>query len=83
MPGYNTSTWTSRELSLGLPESKAGVGFFVTTFTLDIPEGYDVPISFVFKEPVGQPYRVYLFVNGWMMGKRVGNLGFVMLHMFG
>lgn len=23
----------------------------------------------------GQPYRALLFVNGWMMGKRVGNLG--------
>ncbi|KAG8928066.1 hypothetical protein FRC02_007399 [Tulasnella sp. 418] len=23
----------------------------------------------------GQPYRALLFVNGWMMGKRIGNLG--------
>ena len=25
----------------------------------------------------GQPYRAILFVNGWMMGKRVANLGCV------
>ncbi|KAK0504451.1 hypothetical protein EDD18DRAFT_1063162, partial [Armillaria luteobubalina] len=43
----------------------------------DIPAGYDVHISFVFDELLGQLYRVYLFVNGWMMGKRVGNLGTV------
>lgn len=33
-------------------------------------------LSFNFEEPFGQPYRAYLFVNGWMMGKRVGNLGY-------
>jgi hypothetical protein len=32
-------------------------------------------ISFNFNEGLGQPYRALLFVNGWMMGKRVGNLG--------
>lgn len=79
LPGYDTSPWESRDLSNGLPNSTAGAGFFVTTFELDIPAGYDVPISFVFDEPLGQPYRVYLFVNGWMMGKRVGNLGYVYL----
>jgi len=32
-------------------------------------------LSFTFEEDFGQPYRAFLFVNGWMMGKRVGNLG--------
>jgi len=32
-------------------------------------------MSFTFQEPLRQPYRALLFVNGWMMGKRVGNLG--------
>jgi hypothetical protein len=75
LPGFDTSSWESRDLSEGLPNSAAGVGFFVTTFDLSIPEGFDVPLSFTFEEPLGQPYRLYLFVNGWMMGKRVGNLG--------
>jgi len=47
----------------------------VTTFDLDIPRGIDAMMSFTFGEQLGQPYRAYLFVNGWMMGKRVGNLG--------
>ncbi|KAG6845067.1 hypothetical protein H0H87_001129 [Tephrocybe sp. NHM501043] len=67
--------WPSRDLTEGLPGSKAGVGFFVTTFRLAIPKGFDVPMSFTFQEPLGQPYRAFLFINGWMMGKRVGNLG--------
>ncbi|KAK0186885.1 glycoside hydrolase family 35 protein [Armillaria mellea] len=75
LPGFDTSTWESRDLHHGLPKYAAGVGFFVTTFDLHIPEGFDVPMSFNFNEPLGQPYRAYLFVNGWMMGKRVGNLG--------
>lgn len=75
LPGFDTSSWQSRNVSAGLPNGAAGVGFFVTTFDLNIPSGLDVLLSFTFEEALGQPYRVYLFVNGWMMGKRVGNLG--------
>jgi len=75
LPGFDTSSWVSRDLSTGLPGGSAGVGFFVTTFKLNIPAGIDAFMSFTFEEPLGQDYRVYLFVNGWMMGKRVANLG--------
>lgn len=74
LPDFDTSSWTRRSLSSGLPNSAAGLGFFVTTFDLSIPSGTDVPISFNF-DNFDQPYRAYLFVNGWMMGKRVANLG--------
>ena len=50
----------------------------MTTFELNVPRGRDVPLSFVFdkgSEDTNTPYRAILFVNGWMMGKRVGNLG--------
>ncbi|KAI0301135.1 glycoside hydrolase superfamily [Multifurca ochricompacta] len=63
-------------LSAGLPNGAAGVGFFVTTFQLKIPAGFDVMMSFTFDEST-EPYRAFLFVNGWMMGKRVANLGYV------
>jgi len=75
LPSYPTASWVSRSLSEGLPNNVAGVGFFVTTFKLYIPQYLDVMMSFTFQEPLGQPYRAFLFVNGWMMGKRVGNLG--------
>jgi len=76
LPGFDTSKWEHRDLSVGLPGSSAGVGFFVSTFNLNIPEDQDVFMSFNFDNgTLGQPYRAYLFVNGWMMGKRVGNLG--------
>ncbi|KAJ7327585.1 glycoside hydrolase family 35 protein [Mycena albidolilacea] len=75
LPGFDTSSWASRDLATGLPGDSAGVGFFVTTFSLNIPSGIDAFLSFTFEEPLGQDYRLYLFVNGWMMGKRVANLG--------
>ena len=82
LPGFETSSWTRRPLSSGLPDGAAGVGFFVTTFDLNLPEGTDVPLSFTFDDGLpmtngvsGQPYRAIFFVNGWMMGKRVANLG--------
>uniref|UniRef100_A0A0W0G687 Putative glycoside hydrolase family 35 protein n=1 Tax=Moniliophthora roreri TaxID=221103 RepID=A0A0W0G687_MONRR len=73
LPGFDSSTWESRdELSL---DAEAGVGFFVTTFELYMPCGIDVMMNFVFEEEFGLPYRALLFVNGWMMGKRIGTLG--------
>lgn len=74
LPGFDTSSWALRDLSEGLPNAAAGVGFFVTTFNLSIPDGFDVPMSFMF-DNTSQPYRSQLYVNGWMMGKRVSNLG--------
>ena len=66
-------------MTSGLP-SGAGVGFFVTEFELNIPKNADAMMSFVFTEPLGQLYRARLFVNGWMMGKRNANVGYVSLH---
>ena len=75
LPGFNVSSWESRPLSDGLDNgSKAGVGFFVTTFRLDVPKGVDAMMSFAFSKEEG-PYRALLFVNGWKFGKRVANIG--------
>ncbi|EKM56228.1 glycoside hydrolase family 35 protein [Phanerochaete carnosa HHB-10118-sp] len=79
LPGFDTSSWASRSLSSGLPNDTAGVGFFVTTFNLAVPQGVDAMFSFVFDNntavPAGQAYRALLFVNGWQYGKRVANIG--------
>ena len=57
--------------------SAAGVGFYTTSFELDIPDGYDVPMSFVLNgtssagriDNSGFNYRCQLFVNGYQFGK--------------
>ena len=68
LPGFDTSHWTARSLSQGLPNGEAGAGFFVTTFDLNIESGLDAFLSFEF-ENANQPYRAILFVNGWHFGK--------------
>ncbi|KAJ7445072.1 glycoside hydrolase family 35 protein [Mycena latifolia] len=75
LPGFDTSGWEERPLGEGLPGGGAGIGFFVTTFELDIEQYLDVHMSFTFEDPLGVAYRALIFVNGWMMGKRVANLG--------
>ncbi|PCH40579.1 glycoside hydrolase family 35 protein [Wolfiporia cocos MD-104 SS10] len=74
LPGFDTSNWEERDLSEGLPSGGAGVGFFVTTFNLSIPQETDVLMSFQF-DTTNQTYRALLFVNGWNYGKRVANIG--------
>ena len=69
LPGFDTSSWTARDLSEGLPSGGAGVGFFVTTFNLTLPQDTDTLLSFQTETENTQAYRARLFVNGWMFGK--------------
>lgn len=53
-----------------------GVGFYATTFELNVPRGYDVPLYFVFQNASQElngtqaaAYRVQLFINGWQYGE--------------
>lgn len=62
---------------------KAGIAFYFTSFDLDMPHGYDIPISIqvgkkskplvdAAKRPA---YRLQIYVNGWQFGKYVNNIG--------
>ncbi|KAL7621478.1 hypothetical protein AAE478_008801 [Parahypoxylon ruwenzoriense] len=78
--GYHQPSPPSRDWQVSNPivngTGTAGVGFYTTTFELDVPAGYDVPLSFVFANTTaGANYRCQLFVNGWQFGKYVANLG--------
>jgi hypothetical protein len=63
--------------------TKAGIGFFGAEFELDLPKGYDIPLSFTFSNSTTTnstgsstpAYRVQLYVNGWQYGKYVNNIG--------
>lgn len=77
-PATKEAGWKTRS---PLEEGVSGVdvGFFVAKFELKVPEGWDVPVSFVFGNGTTprekENYRIQLFVNGWQMGKYVANLG--------
>lgn len=55
--------------------SKPGIGFFGAEFDLDIPSGWDVPLSISFTNSSSEAYRVQLYVNGWQYGKYINNIG--------
>ncbi|KAI5790579.1 beta-galactosidase A [Peziza echinospora] len=77
LPGYDTTKWGLRS-PIGDGVEDAGIGFFVTKFDLSLPTGYDIPLSFDFKNTTGVTpanYRALLFVNGYQFGKYVNNLG--------
>ncbi|KAI1091381.1 glycoside hydrolase family 35 protein [Rostrohypoxylon terebratum] len=80
--GYHQPSPPSQDWEISNPIidgiKSAGIGFFTTTFDLNIPIGYDVPLSFVFANASttsSSNYRCQLFVNGWQFGKYVANLG--------
>lgn len=78
-PNPPSSSWASGSPVNGI--KNAGVAFYTTSFELDLPKGYDVPLSFNFGNSTGSDgegtsdYRVQLWVNGWQFGKYVNNIG--------
>ena len=81
--------WKPSERSPMEGISSAGVGWFVTTFDLDMPEGYDVPLAIQlpdirkvstrghesYASSASGTYRAQIYVNGWQYGKYVHHLG--------
>lgn len=74
-PGPPVDSW-STDVSPTNGIGSAGVGFFATSFDLDLPAGYDVPLSVRFPAINStSTVRVQLWVNGWQYGKYVSNIG--------
>lgn len=70
LPRAPTEDWQDGSPLKGL--DKPGLAFYTASFELDMPAGYDVPLSFVFANTtVDSPtaFRVLLYVNGWQFGK--------------
>jgi beta-galactosidase GanA len=71
LPGHPDGSWTR-----GAPvRVSPGVTWTRTAFGLDLPKGQDVPVALRFGGPVGQGYRVQIFLNGWNLGQYGGDIG--------
>ncbi|UPK99356.1 hypothetical protein LCI18_010291 [Fusarium solani-melongenae] len=57
--------------------SGPGLGYFTTSFDLNLPQGWDAPLFFSFaNETVPTPaYRAQLFVNGYNFGHYINEVG--------
>ena len=71
-PKAPTSEWKIGKPTEGL--NTAGVRFYYASFDLDLPLGYNIPISFLFANGTAEgskasSYRSQLYVNGYQFGK--------------
>ncbi|KIX93286.1 uncharacterized protein Z520_10929 [Fonsecaea multimorphosa CBS 102226] len=80
-PPIDTAAWSEKN-PMDPTVTTIGPGaveFFATNFTLAIPDGYDVPLSFVFANTSASSpatsYRAQLWINGWQFGKYISHLG--------
>jgi len=86
LPSPPSESWETRSPLTDI--SSPGVGFFTTSFILDLPVGYDLPLSFIFTNttssssssspsPTSPPanYRAQLYINGFQFGKYINHIG--------
>lgn len=72
--------WVKNSTGPTTPLSKPGVTFYTTDFDLDIPKGWDVPLSFIFDggsiQGGGQGrYRAQIWLNGYHFGRYLQGIG--------
>jgi hypothetical protein len=69
--------WKVSTPSNGIGE--AGVGFWTTRFDLDLPYGYDIPLSFNIEPSVTNGtldvFRAWIWVNGYQYGRYINHIG--------
>lgn len=76
--GWHLPKPPSRNWATGSPVEdivEAGIRLYTTQFSLDLPEGWDIPLNIDFDRAKDVDFRVQLFVNGWQFGKLIGRLG--------
>ncbi|HEY9241461.1 MAG TPA: beta-galactosidase [Streptosporangiaceae bacterium] len=81
LPGYPDGSWQP----VSLPDSWAsrgvppGIGWYRTSFALNLPRGSYVPVDVQIGGPGpgagAAAYRAFIYVNGWLIGRYVNNAG--------
>ena len=73
LPGYPDQNWST--VTLPNRSARAGVAWYRTTFTLNLPASQDVPLGITFTDDSSHHYRALLFVNGWQFGNYINDVG--------
>ncbi|HEY6796684.1 MAG TPA: beta-galactosidase [Kineosporiaceae bacterium] len=73
LESYPDTSWTA----VGVPrdDTTPGVGWYRTTFTLDLPQGQDTSLGLKITDDPARPYRTQIFLNGWLIGRYVNDVG--------
>ncbi|MGI5228121.1 glycoside hydrolase family 35 protein [Actinoallomurus sp. CA-142502] len=73
LPGRQDAAWPT--VSLPHAEPTPGVGWYRTTFRLNVPKGQDVPVGLRIDDDAARHYRALIFVNGWQVGRYINDVG--------
>src|SRR4051794_15288252 len=73
LAGYPDSGWPS--VTLPNTTQDAGVGWYRTSFDLNMPAGADTSLGLDIRDAVAKGYRAVLYVNGWNMGQYISDVG--------
>jgi hypothetical protein len=75
LPGYPDSTAGGWQ-PVTLPATAGpGVGWYRSTFSLDLPADQDAPVALRFADDPARHYRVQIYLNGWNLGLYVNDVG--------
>lgn len=82
LPGAPLDEWAESAGPVADGVEGAGVKWYAAEINLDIPAGWDVPLSLVFgnattngSATAAEAYRAQVYVNGWQFGKYIHNVG--------
>ncbi|MFJ1970212.1 beta-galactosidase [Streptomyces sp. NPDC087903] len=77
LPGYPDGGWQRTTLARQTAKTAPGVRWYRTTTRLDLPRGQDNAIALDIGEADGGGigYRAQIFVNGWLIGRYLADVG--------
>lgn len=73
LPGYPDGNWS--RVALPHAEAQPGVGWYRTSFALHLPPRQDTSVGVHIDTDPGPHYRALIYVNGWLIGRYVADLG--------
>jgi beta-galactosidase GanA len=73
LPGLPDRDWTP--VALPHTDTRQGVAWYRTGFTLDVDRGTDASIGLTLTDDPARAYRVQIFLNGWNLGQYANDVG--------
>ena len=73
LPGFPDGNWSP--VTLPHTDTRQGVAWYRTVFTLAVDSGTDASIGLTFTDDPARAYRVQIFLNGWNVGQYANDVG--------
>ncbi|MDD1060766.1 beta-galactosidase [Streptomyces cocklensis] len=73
LPGLPDRHWAP--VTLPYTDSRQGVAWYRTDFTLSVDRGTDASIGLTLTDDPSRAYRVQIFLNGWNLGQYANDVG--------